>query len=94
MKKMMLAIAVCLGFALMGCQKNSDALGLLSASSARAGGAERCKGKPKPNCPCTDVFAPVCGCDGVTYSNSCEATCAGVLSYTPGSCEGPYERKR
>ena len=36
---------------------------------------------------CSMVFSPVCGCDGVTYSNACEATNNGcLLSYTPGSC--------
>ncbi|MEY4658483.1 MAG: hypothetical protein RJB36_249 [Bacteroidota bacterium] len=37
---------------------------------------------------CLDVYDPVCGCDSITYSNSCEAMFhGGVLSYTPGTCE-------
>jgi hypothetical protein len=36
---------------------------------------------------CTDIFDPVCGCDGETYSNRCYAHAAGVAVERFGECE-------
>ena len=43
-----------------------------------------------PDMPCIEIWSPVCGCDGVTYVNSCEAeNLGGVLWYTAGECGQP-----
>lgn len=38
---------------------------------------------------CPTVFAPVCGCNGATYNNECEAKSAGVSKWWAGECGTP-----
>jgi hypothetical protein len=40
------------------------------------------------HCACRKIFKPVCGSNGQTYGNSCEAECKKV-TWTNGPCRKP-----
>jgi hypothetical protein len=45
-----------------------------------------CAEKPEV---CPQIFAPVCSCDGHTFSNACTAAAAGAAVQHQGACEQP-----
>ena len=42
--------------------------------------------EPYGDCICIQIYDPVCGCDGKTYSNNCHAHCEGVAIKKKGEC--------
>lgn len=42
---------------------------------------------PNPDVVCYEIYDPVCGCNNVTYANTCYAEASKVPSWTKGACE-------
>ncbi len=42
--------------------------------------------KIDPQKACYRLYKPVCGCNGITYTNDCEAEKQGVKKWTDGKC--------
>ena len=38
------------------------------------------------NIVCYEIYQPVCGSDGITYSNDCKARVAGISEFITGEC--------
>ena len=47
---------------------------------------DSCIAIPVEDCSYFLLWEPVCGCDGITYSNSGAAFCNSIYEYTPGEC--------
>lgn len=71
------------------CQVNADcsATDYCARSEGRCDRDDgRCRTRPEA---CKDLYRPVCGCNGVTYSNDCYAAAAGINVRYQGACGRP-----
>jgi hypothetical protein len=75
---------ICGGIAGFQCKNDKDYCAYEEGTCKKIADASgTCKPKPEM---CPMIYAPVCGCDGQTYSNSCVAASHGVSVAARGKC--------
>lgn len=65
------------------CETNADCHDEDYCAGEGCRGAGRCERRPGA---CPAVYDPVCGCDGLTYGNACNAASAGMRVQHEGAC--------
>lgn len=79
----------CGGLQGLQCAKDQYCSYALDALCGAADATGICTARPEA---CLAVYMPVCGCDGQTYGNACEAAVAGISVAAEGACDDPGER--
>lgn len=69
------------------CQSHEDCPPEFLCSRGDPTCASPVTGVCRPRTLCTFVYIPVCGCDGITYSNGCLLFNAGAIAAHHGECE-------
>lgn len=74
---------MCAGIGAIQCIAATDYCMMETGQCTMPDASGTCTVKPEV---CTEDMAPVCGCDGTTYSNACKAAAAGVSVASEGEC--------
>ncbi len=69
-----------------GCSTSADCDSSQYCAATGCDGQGSCQARPQT---CPGYVMPVCGCDGITYGNSCDADEAGVRVANDGACSSP-----
>jgi hypothetical protein len=75
---------MCGGFAGFQCETGLTCHMEAGSCKRIADAAGVCRKKPQA---CPMIYQPVCGCDGKTYGNPCQASGAGVSVAAQGECK-------
>jgi hypothetical protein len=75
---------ICGGIAGLPCEQKEFCELAVSVCGMVSDATGTCRTRPDR---CSEIFAPVCGCDGMTYGNDCLRSSAGVSKLRDGECE-------
>lgn len=89
MKKSISISALVFAVIFSSCEKNNSDIKAAELQAVNNNGNSKtmCITENPKVVDCDKTYAPVCGCNSVTYSNACDAQNQGVLRWVSGTCD-------